>query len=444
MNWLSKFTSLILALGFAVGSLAQDDSSLVDDEVIQGLLTAPKIFRAATKKIEPCLVTIESFGGVSTVQGKIGGIRSQGEGNTTGVVISSDGYVVTSIFNFIRQPPKITVITNDGERRVAEVVGRDNTRNLCVLKIENVSGLSVPEFVSPDEVKVGQWVVSVGVGYGDSNPAVSAGIISAKDRIGGRAIQTDANVSPANYGGPLVDIEGRLVGICVPLEPGSQSPGAGVNWYDSGIGFAVPIGGSERLFERLKAGETLNPGYIGIRPVFEPDVQGAKVNEVIKDAPAEEAGIKQGDMILKIDQREVVDAVSMRQILNRYHAGDSITLTVKRGPPEEPADENQDDKDGEQEANESEADNESDENSGEDHSDDDQPGDDGSEGESVTEAVIEEIELVLAVRPDGFDTEDPTERLLEEMPDGDGEGEAPEIPDLPDLPGTPDGKKKKG
>ena len=225
----------------------------------------PKVFRRAEEAVRPTLVTIESFGGVSAVAGKIGGIRSRGEGNTTGVMISPDGYVVTSTFNFITRPPVITVITSDGKRRVATMLGRDNIRKVCLLKVDDVQDMPVPEMIDVDEVSVGQWALSMGVGYGDLSPAISIGIISAKNRVGGRAIQTDANISPANYGGPLIDLKGRVIGICVPLSPGSQSVGAGVEWYDSGIGFAIPLAQATDLIDRLKKGETIDPAFLGIR-----------------------------------------------------------------------------------------------------------------------------------------------------------------------------------
>ena len=157
---------------------------------MQAMMLTAKAFRVAAKKIEPSVVSIESFGGVGTRQGRIGGIRSQGEGNTTGVIISRDGYVLTSTFNFIQEPPIVTVTMNDGKKRVAKLLGRDDTRKVCLLKIEDVDDLPVPEMVAVKDVVVGQWAVSLGVGYGDSSPAVSMGIISAKNRIGGRALQT--------------------------------------------------------------------------------------------------------------------------------------------------------------------------------------------------------------------------------------------------------------
>ena len=180
------------------------------------------------------------------------------------MVISPDGYILTSTFNFIREASVITVKTKAGDERVAQILGRDDTRKICLLKIDNVEGLVVPEMQPLQEVKVGQWAISLGVGYGDQTPAISMGIVSAKNRVGGRAIQTDANISPANYGGPLVDIQGRLIGICVPMNPQSQAVAAGVEWYDSGIGFAVPVDDFKQIIERLKDGQKILPAFIGI------------------------------------------------------------------------------------------------------------------------------------------------------------------------------------
>ncbi|MCG8585980.1 MAG: S1C family serine protease, partial [Pirellulales bacterium] len=195
-------------------------------DVQRGYLLSPKAFRAAAAKVLPSLVTIESIGGIAISPGaKVGkrtrssGISKPGEGPTTGLIVSKEGHIVTSTFNFLKKPPIITVTLNDGSQYVAKMLGRDDTRELCLLKIEADRPLPTPELVDRNELRVGQWAISLGVGYGDSNPAISAGIISATHRISGRAVQTDANISPANYGGPLIDISGRVIGICSPLSP---------------------------------------------------------------------------------------------------------------------------------------------------------------------------------------------------------------------------------
>ena len=302
---------------------------------LRAMALTSKAFRQATKSILPSLVTIESFGGVGAVQGRIGGIRKQGEGNTTGILVSQDGYILTSTFNFIQQPPVITVITNDGERRIATVMGRDDTRKLCLLKIKGVSGMPVPEVADLEKITVGQWAVSLGVGYGDLSPAVSMGIISAKNRIGGRAIQTDANISPANYGGALVDIQGRLMGICVPMNPQSQAISAGVEWYDSGIGFAIPLSGLEKLIERLKNGERIRPAFLGVETIPNPSGEGLLIKRVLEYSPADENELKADDVILELNGTPVNDILKLRQVLNKFEADNDIELTVMRSEKKE-------------------------------------------------------------------------------------------------------------
>ena len=295
---------------------------------LRALMLTSRAVRNAVDRIRPSLVTIESFGGVSTVQGRIGGIRKQGEGNTTGILISPQGHIITSTFNFIQQPPVITVRTSFGKRHVAKLLGRDDVRKICMLKIEPEPGedLPVPEWIEPADVQIGSWAISVGVGYGDATPAVSLGIISATNRIAGRAIQTDANISPANYGGPLIDLRGRVIGVCVPMNPQSQATGAGVEWYDSGIGFAIPLARAESLIAELKSGKRIRPAFLGIQATPNPEGAGLWIERVLPKSAAEQIGLLREDVILRMAGKPVDDVVAMRQILNRYIAGEEIEL----------------------------------------------------------------------------------------------------------------------
>ena len=222
---------------------------------------------------------------------------------------------------------------------------------MILLKIDGVKDLPVPEMVPVDQVTVGQWAVSVGFGYGDQSPAVSMGIISATNRIGGRAIQTDANISPANYGGPLLDIEGRMLGMCVPMNPQSQAVGAGVEWYDSGIGFAVPVTDFEEIIERLKDGARISPGFIGIVAAPNPLGDGLKVSKVVPESAAADAGIQKDDIVLSFNGKAINDMLSLRQLLIRFEAGEEVkvvyvrkekqeTVTLKLGEPPRPKKEN--------------------------------------------------------------------------------------------------------
>jgi serine protease Do len=321
-----------LVMLLAQTSFAQDTAP----SLARGTLLAPKAFRAAAAKVQPSLVRIEGFGGLAAgVAG--GGYQAPGEGPTTGLVLSSDGYIVTSTFNFIRKPPVITVVFPSGERRVAKLLGRDETRRLCLLKVDGVSDLAVPEFAPRSELKVGQWVVAIGVGFGGTQPALSTGIISATSRISAKAVQTDANTSPANYGGPLVDLDGRVVGICAPLSPGGKGDAAGAEWYDSGIGFAVSLDGLEAIINRLKAGETLKAGFLGVQvePAGKPAEgqfeSGVVIKEIVLDSPAAKAGLQKGDKLVSLGGAEIADPTHLVSLVGRHLSGDKVEIALKRG-----------------------------------------------------------------------------------------------------------------
>ncbi|MHB1156413.1 MAG: S1C family serine protease [Phycisphaerales bacterium] len=303
------------------------------------------VFGAAAARVMPAVVTIETVGGIGLGGGNdkeqqktnaINALSNPGEGPTTGLIVSADGYVLTSTFNFIRKPRIITVTLADGRRKVAELLGRDETRQVCLLKIDGVSDLPVAEPAKTDDLRIGQWAIAVGVGYGADEPAMTVGIISALHRIGGRALQTDANISPANYGGPLVDIEGRVIGLCTPLNPRAQRTGAGSAWYDSGIGFAVTLTGIDGIIERMKKGETLKRGLMGVVP--SPDISqdgGVKLQQVVPGSPAATAGLAAEDRIMTVEGKAVNSPNDLMRVLSRYMAGDKVKLTVRHG--EEPA-----------------------------------------------------------------------------------------------------------
>jgi serine protease Do len=118
----------------------------------------------------------------------------------------------------------------------------------------------------------------------------------------------------------------------VPLNPQSREEGSGVDWYDSGIGFAVPIGGNEKVIEALKAGKTLQPAFLGVQsePRGTP-AAGAHIVQVVPKSPAETAGIKANDQIKAIDGNEILDVTHMQSIIARYNAGDKATISLQRG-----------------------------------------------------------------------------------------------------------------
>jgi len=304
-------------------------------ESVAGLRNAPEAFRAAAERAEPHLVTIETVGGISlgNVTGEQRdrrGLTNPGEGPTTGVILTAEGHIVTSTFNFLRKQRVVTVTLPDGSRHVAEPLGRDEMRKLVLLKIDVDRALEPATFIDPDQLRVGQWAITVGLGYGGEEAAISHGIISALDRAHGRAVQTDANISPANYGGPLLDIEGRFIGINTPLNPRAEGTAAGSAWYDSGIGFAIPLHDLDHLIDRMKEGETLTRGLVGFQPASEPLPEGGvRVQRVIDNTPA--AGVLEaGDVIRAINEHPTDRLHAMQVALARYAAGDAVVIHFQR------------------------------------------------------------------------------------------------------------------
>ncbi|HEX3869556.1 MAG TPA: PDZ domain-containing protein [Pirellulales bacterium] len=282
--------------------------------------------RAAAEHVAPCVVSIETVGGMERV-----GQMLVGSGAGTGLIISSDGYIVSSAFNFAQKPSGILVSLADGRRLAARLVATDRNRMLVLLKVETDKPLPTPEAAPADELRVGQWAVALGRTFERSQPNMSIGIVSGLNRIWGKAVQTDARISPSNYGGPLVDIRGRVIGVLVPLSPDRATELAGVEWYDSGIGFAVPLAQLEDRLSQLKSGHDLAPGLIGI--AIEPGdmyVDPPIIKSARPNSPASKAGLRPGDKIVAVDGTAISRRVDLSGVINRHYAGDTLKLTVLR------------------------------------------------------------------------------------------------------------------
>ncbi len=282
-------------------------------------------FRRAALSVGKSVVRIQTVGGVDRVGGVLTGTAA-----TTGVVVSEDGFIVSSAFNFISKPSTILVHV-EGERPfAARLVATDHLRMLTLLKVET-GGLTPLRVGGGKKVDVGQWAIAVGRTYDSPDPSVSIGIVSAVNRVWGKAIQTDAKVSPVNYGGPLIDVSGEALGVIVPLSPSAKEETAGVEWYDSGIGFAIPMDDVLAAAARLKKGKDLFPGLLGVNMKEGGIDERPTIDHVRYDSPAEHAGIKAGDILAEIDGHAIGRHDEIKQVLGRKYAGDKAAVVVRRG-----------------------------------------------------------------------------------------------------------------
>ena len=311
-----------LALIVATATVARADERLSHDE--------QEAFKAAVERVAPSVVKIETIGGMEHI-----GSLLIGTGPTTGVAVSADGYIISSAFNFVQKPAQTLIQLGDGTRLPATIVATDHSKMLVLLKVKMPPGkyLMVPTPSPKAEMAPAQWSLALGRTYeGAKQPSVSVGIISAVNRIWSKAIQTDAKVSPNNYGGPLVDIRGRVLGVLVPMNPMGSSELAGVEWYDSGIGFAVPLEDINKVLPRLEKGEDLHPGLMGIS--LKPGdmfADPAVIAAVRPNSPAGRAGFKAKDKVVEIDGHPIATQVQLKHLMGPLYGGDKIRVVVLHG-----------------------------------------------------------------------------------------------------------------
>jgi S1-C subfamily serine protease/predicted esterase len=331
--------TLLLAAVTALGPVAL--LSLADDSLDD---LQAKAIKAATKALAPSVVQIETSGGTDIlVAGPMGTPVRKAAGPTTGLVVAPDGYVISSAFNFVNKPSNITVrVPGHKEGYIADAIATDKTRMLTLLKFKTPpeKPLAVPQAAPKAEFKVGQTALAMGKTL-DPNPndppSVSVGILSAVGRIWGKAVQTDAKVAPQNYGGPLADLQGRVIGVLIPADPRNEGETAGLEWYDSGIGFAVPLEDINAVLPRLKAGTPEKPvvldrGLLGITAQGG-DEYGTppKIATVAPESAADKGGIKVGDVVTEIDGKPIHNYAQVRHALGSKYDGDVVTVKVQRG-----------------------------------------------------------------------------------------------------------------
>jgi serine protease Do len=225
----------------------------------------------------------------------------------TGFIISPDGYILTNN-HVVSGADEVMVKLSDSREIKGEIKGQDEKLDLALIKINEKEKLHSAELGDSDTLEVGEWVIAIGNPFGLSQ-TVTAGIISAKGRVIGSGpyddfIQTDASINPGNSGGPLFNAEGKVIGINSAIIAGGQ-----------GIGFAIPVNMAKGIISQLRENGKVVRGYLGVHiqavtpelaKSFNLDAEkGALIAEVIKESPAEKAGIKQGDIVLEFDGKQI-------------------------------------------------------------------------------------------------------------------------------------------
>ena len=288
--------------------------------------------KAAVQQVAASVVQIETIGG-----------SADDAGVSTGTVVSADGLVLTAAYNLRHEPSSIfikavTSASGQPERFIAELLATDHSRNLCLLKADLPADVELitPTAAAKNSLQVGATTIAVGKVHDAAAASISVGILSATERIWGRAVQTDAKISRTNYGGPLVNFKGEIIGVLTPLSPDDSGVEAGAEWYDSGIGFAVPLQSYYPSINRMSEVTDLNQGLLGITLTGE-DVY-ADVPEIeycSPKSPAAECGLLPGDIIVAVDGVPVSSQSQMKHVMGPKYAGDEINLTVSRADQEE-------------------------------------------------------------------------------------------------------------
>ena len=300
----------------------------------------PGRFAQVAASVADSVVTIEAKSDEEGAQG-------------SGVVVDGRGYIVTNnhvISEAAASPSKfkLTVVFNDGKEVPANLVGRDPKTDLAVLKVDNVDNLTVAKFGDSDKLRVGEEVIAAGAPLG-LRSTVTSGIISALNRpvpLSGEgsdtdtvidAVQTDASINHGNSGGPLIDMNSLVIGI--------NTAGKSLSDSASGLGFAIPVNEVKATVETLiKDGKIAHPTLgLSARSVSNDLASGAQIANVKSGGPADKAGVKENDVVVKVGDRMVADAdefvVAVRQLkmgqdapIEVMREGRKVTLTVNPAP----------------------------------------------------------------------------------------------------------------
>ncbi len=355
---------LALVLGAGLGMLAVDQKFVPKQG--DGVVQVPKLadpiklpaldetsLAPVLREALPAVVNIATTGGATgssnplfsdpffrkffgLPEGENGTPEPKSQSVGSGVIVDAqNGYVITNQ-HLIAKAAKIFIVLQDRRKLKATVVGADPDTDIAVLKVEP-SNLTALRLGNSDNVQVGDFVMAIGNPFALANTA-TFGIVSALGRTGlgiegyENFIQTDASINPGNSGGPLINLKGEVIGINTAILSGGEG--------NVGIGFAIPINMAHRVMEQLITHGKVSHGQIGIgiqdvtpelKGALNIDVDaGAIVTQVTKGGPADQAGIRQGDVVVKFDGKDVASAASLRVMVGFKAVGDRTDVELIR------------------------------------------------------------------------------------------------------------------
>ena len=304
----------------------------------------PKSIEGVANKVSQSVVSIVSKSQKGTKYFSSGfGSASAG----TGIIVSENGYILTNK-HVVEGSSDISIVTNDGNSYDnIKIITTDPLSDIAILKISNAKGLKAAELGDSKALNIGQQVIAIGNALGEYDGTVTSGIISGVGRTVNASsddgatketltdmIQTDAAINSGNSGGPLVNAQGQVVGVNTAVASEAQ-----------GIGFAIPISSVKGILKSIAEGKTPNRAYLGANYIsVNPQVQkaynlnvskGALIKNrngksVISGSPAQKAGLKDGDIITKIDDIEISKNISLGSLIGEKSAGDKVKITYLR------------------------------------------------------------------------------------------------------------------
>ena len=363
------FLILVFILGFIGGSSAsylfylkiKDELMLagtpivysekvIETEYIPQTTEEEKIIKVV-KENSPSVVSVVSYKDITFLFTTSDAVEEKKERSRvstgTGFIISEDGMILTNKHVVSDESAEYVVTMNDGEEYNAKVLAKDPVQDLAILKIEGEEKFSALKLGTVDEIQIGQTVIAIGNALGRYQNTVSVGVISGLGRtvIASGAdltveklediIQTDAAINKGNSGGPLINLNGEVVGINTAVSVEGQ-----------GIGFAISIDKALRDIEQVKTIGKISYPYIGVR-YFSLDKEISEENDIsvdygawiyssgtdpaiVPDSPAEKSGIKEGDIILEVNSEKIAEDNSLAKIISNYNPFESINLKILR------------------------------------------------------------------------------------------------------------------